>query len=294
MLVSGLKGSLRSALRGGLGEGIFTDTGGDPNIYFHPTVATAISSVVDATLDIATGPVVFNADTASASAQVPDHFLRVRGVIGVTALTSSSSTTNATSYASASISPTANRLIIASVSVFNSGAAASTPTLSGAGMTWTQVATVASGATSQRRVTVFRALSASPGSGAVTIDLGGVTHESAAWSFVEFSNVDTSGTNGSGAVVQSDTDTSGTTNVTTHAALSLAAFENFANMCYCVTMLQANNAVTPGTGFTEISDAGQATDTIRQQDEYKLADTTPDPSWTSTVAAGIAIEIMAA
>jgi len=61
-------------------------------------------------------------------------------------------------------------------------------------MTWTQIATRRdTSSDGTRRVTMFRALNASPGSGALTIDFAGQSQANCAWSLDEFSGTDKSG-----------------------------------------------------------------------------------------------------
>lgn len=199
-------------------------------------------------------------------------------------LTNSQSTTDATSYATASITPTANRLVLAAIVHRKSAATATTPTLSGNGLTWVQVATVPfnTTATSLQRLTLFRALGASPSAGAATFDFGGVTQQHAEWSIVEFGGVNTGGTNGSSAVAQSATNVSDTND--TSASVTLAAFANAGNATYGViaTSIGTANNVTPGSGFTEITEqniAEGAGVSSTLESEYQLAnDTSVD--WT--------------
>lgn len=111
------------------------------------------------------------------------------------------SNTSATSYTTASITPVANQLTL--VAVLNSKATLpDIPTLSGNGLTYVQIATVVFNTTSSplRRLTLFRALGASPSAGAITIDFAGATQTGATWQVQPFAGVDTSGSNGSGAV----------------------------------------------------------------------------------------------
>src|SRR5438045_278206 len=118
----------------------------------------------------------------------------------------SGNTTNATSAATTSITPVANRLYLMNVI---SRTAITTdpnqPTATGAGLTWVVEKSVVYDNTgaSRKRLTVFRALGPSPSAGALTIDFGAQTQTNIAWIIDEFTGADTSGTNGSGAVVQS-------------------------------------------------------------------------------------------
>lgn len=113
-------------------------------------------------------------------------------------LTTGSSTTNASSYATASITPAANRLVLLATLVSVGASPTPTITVTGNGLTWVQVDTTVAAA---RTVVVFRAMGASPTAGAVTI--AGTSLTSCLWSIVQFDGVDTSGTNGSGAIAQS-------------------------------------------------------------------------------------------
>lgn len=112
-------------------------------------------------------------------------------------LTTGSSTSNVASYTTASISPTPGRLVLVAV-LATVGSGTVDVTLAGCGLTWTKVEQTPAAA---RTVHLFRAMGA-PTSGALTIT-GSTSMTSALWQAVEFNGVDTSGTNGSGAIVQS-------------------------------------------------------------------------------------------
>src|SRR3989344_2463534 len=117
-----------------------------------------------------------------------------------------------------SVKPTNGRLLI-TASPTPPGACPAV-SLSGGGVTtWTQFATVAHGTTTnQRKIWLFRAYQASYGSAAaVTITATSAT--STAWIVFDVAGIDTSGTNGSGAIVQSPTNT-GTTQTTTTVTMS--------------------------------------------------------------------------
>lgn len=217
--------------------------------------------------------------------------------VTMTALTSGTATANASSASTASVTPGGNKLLFAVVGNRSTSGAATLPTCSGNGLTWVQVATVLSGGAgdNRNRITIFRAMGASPSSGAITFDAAGTNQETWAWSVVEFGGVDTSGTNGSGAVVQSVTQQE-TTSVTTTTA-TLAAFGSIDNATFgAIAHEKADEAHTPGTGFTEIHDLqpGGAED-ISLMTEWRVDnDTTVDGSWaTSRKAGAIGAEIKA-
>lgn len=131
------------------------------------------------------------------------------------------SNTGATSYATASITPLAGVLYLAT---FASRTAITTPpnvpTASGAGLTWVLVNTVLYDDTSssQRRVSVFRAMGTGS-AGAITFDEGGQSQTSGDWSIDAFYGADTTGSNGANAVVQSVTNFDDTATVSTISAV---------------------------------------------------------------------------
>lgn len=126
-------------------------------------------------------------------------------------------------FQTASVSPGANKLLLLGVQVYRSVGTPATPTASGNGLTWVQV-----GSTvlyrSDSRLALFRAMGASPSSGVITITAA--SSDQVLWSLHEIDGVDTGGTNGSAAVVQSDTATgTGASSIT----VTLAAFASGAS-----------------------------------------------------------------
>jgi len=101
--------------------------------------------------------------------------------------------------------------------------------------------------------------------------------------------VDTTGTDGAGAIVQSDTSAgSGTT-----ATGNLAAFADAVNnAAFMATMNNLNSPITEEAGYTELADLGHANPTRRVETEYKLGE---DTSVTSTFSSAawhcIAVEV---
>jgi hypothetical protein len=154
-------------------------------------------------------------------------------------------TGSGSSINTASISPSPNQLVLVYVATFNSGGTPNTPTLTGCNMTWVAVATAT---TTQRKVTVFRGMSDNPTAGALTISYAGQSN-SVGWSVDQFANVNTTGTNGSGAVVQSNVNQS--TSVNGNFAVSLNPFASVNNATYGGEQQSANNATT-GSSFTTI------------------------------------------
>lgn len=208
-----------------------------------------------------------------------------RGTVTPTVLTSGSSTTDGSSIATASVSPTANRVVYAAI--VHQVASVTTPTLTGAGMTWVQEETTTF-ATS-RRITVFRALSASPGSGALTFDFGGQSQASFVWSVVECSGVDTSGANGAGATIQSVAAV--TASGSTSATSTLAALEHANNVHLCFVGLATFGTVTPDADFVELSDNNVDTSNLTLEVEWAANQTDCTSTFGSTIAATVSLEV---
>lgn len=219
-----------------------------------------------------------------------------QAALGINNLAGDGTGANQTSYTTAAISPTANALVLVSVQNTTVSGTPNTPTVTGCSMTWTQVITDRLGST-VLRMTMFRGLSASPGSGcALTIDFAGQEQTDITWVVNEWTGVDTGGTNGSAAVVQSNSDDEAAAAVTS-ADVSLAAFGDATNNgAYGCFLHSASQAPTEGSGFTLLGTG--STGTGRRTDcEYKTGeDTVVDMSWgaSSATAVGIAMEIKVA
>lgn len=195
----------------------------------------------------------------------------------------------------ASVSPTANRLLLLTVSS-RTGITAdpNEPTVTGNGLTWVPVNGVVydNTSSSRRRITVFRALGASPSTGTISIDFGGQAQTHVLWSLDEFSGVDTSGTNGSGAVVQSATNFDPNNTLST-LTVTLGAFSSTNNATFgAFSIFDGTAAFTVGSGFTSLGDIGTGT-SLHILSEYKSTnDTSVDASWAGTSeVGGVAIEI---
>lgn len=213
-------------------------------------------------------------------------------------LTSGGDLDGGSSSSTASIAPTANRLILLTVSS-RTGITANPnqPTVTGNGLTWVAINSIVYDTTSssRRRVTLFRAMGAAPSAGAVAIDFGGQAQTDVGWSVDQSSSgVDISGTNGSGAIVQSATnkDEAGGTSLT----VTLAAFGNSGNATFGAFAI-GDFGITPtvGSGFTMLGQSnigsGNGVDCFT---EYKSTnDTSVDMDFGVALSGGIAIEIKA-
>ena len=193
------------------------------------------------------------------------------------------------------IAPAPNTLITVAVLGHNNTSAAPSPTLSGGGMAaWTEVATTTFDgiATPHKRLTIFRAMSATPGSGPLTITFT-TGQSNCQWIVSQWDGVDLSGVNGAGAIGQTGT---ARTDAGSGLSVALGAFGAAANVAYGVFGVTKNVvAVTPGAGFTAIAE--QASGESPAADlaaEWAAGDNTIDASWPSAAAAALAVEIRAA
>lgn len=203
-------------------------------------------------------------------------------------------TTSVSSVTTASISPTANRLILALVGS-QQGSGAPVPSLSGNGLTWTEVNHITVGT---RALYLFRALSGStPTPGTVSITFGGSNQTNIGWQFAEFDNVDTTGVNGANAVVQSVTKSQ--TGTAAGVTVTLAALGSANNATYGAVRNPNNPAITAGSGYTELGQANGATSGDGAYEaEYKAAgSTTVNWTWVlaanNTLAIGVEIKFVA-
>lgn len=214
--------------------------------------------------------------------------------VTMTALTSGGDGTDLSSYVTASITPTTNRLVL--ITIQNSkGTGPATPTVTGCGLTWVQVATDTYNtiASSGKRLTVLRAMGTAS-TGTLTIDYAGATQTGCSWSVAEFGGTDTSGTNGSGAIVQSGT--AANDGGATPPLVTLAAFGSPNNATYGAAALLGSTAMTAGSGFTQIHSVATTVPNIELQTEWRSTnDTTVDHAGgTTNDWAAAAIEINAA
>ena len=217
------------------------------------------------------------------------------GAIAQTLLTAGTNTANQQTYSTAAITPAANALVTVAVLEHNSSAAPPSPTLSGGGMTtWTEVASVTfdAVATPHRRLTIFRAMSAAPGSGPITIT-SSVTLSHCQWIVSQWAGAETGGVNGAGAIVQTGSSRGDAVNGLT---VPLAAFGNANNIAFGVFGVRSTAAaVTPGAGFTEIAEqpSGESTPGDLEA-EWATNLSTVAATWTNLNGGALGVEIKAA
>lgn len=211
--------------------------------------------------------------------------------ITATNLLATGSAVSGNSYVTASLSVTAGRMYLLSVRSRSGAGTGNTPTVTGAGQTWTQVATRNDAGDATKRLTVFRCIAASTTSGALTIDFAGQAQTAGiGWIVDEFTGM-TPGNNGANAIVQTIGGDSNEIAVSSFS-LTLSAFGSASNATYGSIYAGATaSAVTQAAGYTELADNG--TGLGRGETEF-LASSDTTPSWTldsRVVAAAIAVEI---
>lgn len=205
--------------------------------------------------------------------------------VTATHLTTGSDTTNQTGpYSTASITPTANRLVLAAVAVTVGASPTPALTLSGCGLTWVQVDQTVAGA---RTVHLFRAMGAAPTAGVLSITGDGTTTmTSALWTVAEFAGVDTSGTNGSGAIVQSvNAKPANTTSVSVAFGSAITA----GNATFGAVAPAVAEAPAAGSGWTSLGSTTQTAPTTGLLGEWAAAgQQNVTASWTTSASPFVA------
>jgi hypothetical protein len=214
------------------------------------------------------------------------------GEITHSLLTSGTDLANSKNYTTASISPAPNTLVTISVLTRSNGS--TSPTVSGGGMSsWSQVATVEFDKVSSpiRRLSIFRAMSASPGSGPITFSYTSKANN-VEWIVSQWSGVETSGANGAGAIGQAG---SARADNVGGLSVSLAPFGSANNAALGAFGVNSRTAaITPGAGFTEIdeqpADEGGKGDL---QAEWALNRAIIDATWSNLNGGALGVEIKA-
>lgn len=158
---------------------------------------------------------------------------------------------------------------------------------------WTVVASVTFDAVAAplTHLTIFRAMSASPTSGPLTITFSG-SQSNCQWIASQWNGVDITGTNGAGAIVQTGTNHADGGN---GLAVTLGAFGNANDVAYGVFGVKKNVvAVTPGTGFVEIDEQPSAEGTQADLEaEWATNDNSIDATWANLSGGALGVEIKA-
>lgn len=240
----------------------------------------------------ATGVKTFTASAADRNCSLA-LVLRQSGSTGIAGLNVDTDRDSAdlSVYTTNKVSIRPNRLGVVFIYA-RKGSASDTPTVTGGGCgTWTLEDSQAADATA--KLFCFRAMSASSGAAeALTITFSGA-QTSVGWQVTEYDGVNTSGTNGSGAVLQS---VPSTNNPSSSASATLAAFGSVNNATAAGMSADGSVTFTAGTGFAVLGQVGGGSTASTVGSEFKPTnDTSVD--WTSSVSDAlctVAIEIKAA
>lgn len=214
-----------------------------------------------------------------------------------TNLTSGGSTTDAASYATASVTPTGGRLILAAVHCYMATGSLQPPqpTVTGNGITYTLqwAQDVDTAGADRGTMWVFRGMSGAPTAGGITISFGGTTVGACSWTVDQSSgDVNTTGTNGSGAIVSSTgvTSAGATTLSVNYAPAMTSGNGGFAAFAHQVAQVK-----TPRAGWTELADVATVGVCSLQTQYINGTDTAGSATWaTSSRAAGIILEVKTA
>jgi hypothetical protein len=179
-----------------------------------------------------------------------------------------------------------------------SPASPSTPMASGAGLSWSHVATrTFNNSGSPLRLTLFRALG-TPSTGRVIVDFGGIPQVMVAWAWSEFGRVNTSSMEGAGAITQSATNGTGALTATSlQVMLGPLSSKNSEYSCWGFANASAPEprTVSPDPGWAEVHLEEPAT--IHLQTQWRDVATDRTASVASSQPdhiGGIAVEIRAA
>jgi len=263
-----------------------TDANGIAAVTSWALGTTAGTNTLTATSDGLTGsPVTF---TATGTPSGPP------GTITHTLLTAGHNLVNGTVYTTGAIAPAPNTLVTVAVMGHRSYGASVSPTLTGGGMSaWTEVVSVTFETTASplRRLTIYRAMSAAPGSGPLTITFPG-NQSNCQWIVSQWDGVETGGSNGAGAIGQTGSARGDAVNGLT---VSLGAFANAGNVAYGAFGVRSNVlAISQGAGFTEISEQLSAEGTPSDlQAEWATNLNAIGATWTSLNGGGLGVEIKA-
>lgn len=199
--------------------------------------------------------------------------------VGASLLTAGGSAVSASSFNTASVTPGANDLILVWIA-----SNVSLPTsVTGNGLTWVQI-------TSIGNFSVWRSMGASPSTGAITINFGGAQAE-IDWIVVDYTGTDTSGTNGSGAIVQSNTNSSASASSLTVTLTNAIGSGNAVAAMFSIGTQGAT--MTAGGSYTKLGENAAGGIIGRIAHEWNATGTTT-PSMTFSVTDatdGIAVEI---
>jgi hypothetical protein len=270
-------------------------------IFLRDTATSGIGDFYDA-LEAPGGAVQTVAQATSAGGTEITWTRPVQaGTVAVTEIAAAviASTANATTYASASFTPVADRLYLLAVCHSDAAPETTVPTITTTtGLTFVQVGssiafdTIAS---NLHRITLFRAMKPSGlSAGTYTVTLADAGTGCAAI-LAEVTGINTTGTDGANAIGVVGT---GAANGTANPFVSLAGLSQTYNGVFACVGSDIATAPTPESGYTALSDPDYATPTTGLFAEWKASNFGGTDSPACTLAASdwgaIAVELVAA
>ena len=204
--------------------------------------------------------------------------------IAITLLSQGGSTVDASSFATASVSPGADRWLVADVASGKSTGPITQPTVSGLSLTWFTENFSQSAAGARAMSRFYAWTGAAPGSGAVTFDFVGDTQTSATWAVYEITGASTSD-----PFVQTVSAVPGGGSLSISA--TLAAFSDSNNRPLIAAEHATAEVSDPEAGYTELADQTQTAGAIGFGVAWhsSATDTTPTYSWATSTSNRIAI-----
>lgn len=206
-------------------------------------------------------------------------------------LTPTGSTTDLATYTTDTIDPLPNRLILISINCYIAAGSLQppTPTVTGNGITYTleKAQDIDNAGTDRSTLFVFRGMSSAPTKGAVSIAFG-ATQGNCSWNIDQSSaDVDTSGTNGSGAIAQTTVGATSSVTVTTSPTTTFGSAMTTGNTAYFVCGIETNGPQTPRTNWTETGDVSTIS-LCGLEAQYRNVGTDTDGSstWSTLARAG--------
>lgn len=194
--------------------------------------------------------------------------------ITTSTLTHNLSTTAATSYATASVTPTANQVVL--VLVANTETTGAPPaSVTGNGITYTMIAAKSSGTKS---CSLWWGASGSPSAGAITIDFAGVSQTTCFWDVEQLSGADQSS-----PVVQSRTGSG--TGTTGSLSSALAAFRDAVNDAGFYIIIHASNeSTTVAASWTQLFNSSNSGPAMSRETAWISGGgaLNPQPTWATS------------
>jgi hypothetical protein len=211
-----------------------------------------------------------------------------------TNLTSGGTATGATSFTTASVAPTGNRLLLVSIHAYiGSGSIEPpAPTVGGNGIRYELIREqqIDTAGTDRATLFVYRGMTASPATGTILLDFGTVTITKIVWSVDQSDANVATGNNGAQAILTSAGSESVST-VTTQPT-NFPQTMGAGNSGFFACGMQSTETQTPRASWTELGDVGTINSVCIETQYIAGTDTAGSSSWVTAARAGsIVIEV---